>query len=220
MGKLVTSDATHLNGPLGLALAPNGDLIAANGDAFNPNSKVTPNLILEFTPQGKFMGQFQLDPGGAGGAFGLALQTVGSQIRFAAVDDNTNTLQIFTFDPASQSGAGGPTGNTPVGGMPASPPPSMGGGMPASPPPAMMGGQGQQSNTPVGIAGSPSNGGGGGSLSQIDAFFLSFNSMLKSLEAMELNMAGNNAQIDAFFQMVNSTLGSLESRIAGHPVTI
>jgi hypothetical protein len=47
-GNLVTSDATHLNGPLGLALAPNGNLITANGDAFNPKSTVPPNLLLEF----------------------------------------------------------------------------------------------------------------------------------------------------------------------------
>ena len=44
--------------------------------------------------------------------------------------------------------------------------------------------------------------------------------MLKTLEAMELNMAGNNAQLDAFFQAINSSLGSLESEIAGHPISI
>jgi hypothetical protein len=44
--------------------------------------------------------------------------------------------------------------------------------------------------------------------------------MLKTQEAMELNMAGNNAQIEAFFRMFNSALGSLESEIAGHPISI
>ena len=44
--------------------------------------------------------------------------------------------------------------------------------------------------------------------------------MLKTQEAMELNMAGNNAQIEAFVRMFNSTLGSLESEIAGHPISI
>ena len=44
--------------------------------------------------------------------------------------------------------------------------------------------------------------------------------MLKTLEAVELNMAGNSAQIDAFFRMFDSTLGSLESEIAGHPISI
>jgi hypothetical protein len=35
MGALVFQDSTHLHGPLGLGLAPNGDLIASNGDAIN-----------------------------------------------------------------------------------------------------------------------------------------------------------------------------------------
>jgi hypothetical protein len=60
----------------------------------------------------------------------------------------------------------------------------------------------------------------GGTPSPIDAFFKEFNSMLKTLEAVELNMAGNSAQIDAFFRMFDSTLGSLESEIAGHPISI
>jgi hypothetical protein len=60
----------------------------------------------------------------------------------------------------------------------------------------------------------------GGTLSPIDAFFQAFNSVLKTLESMELNMAGNNAQVDAFFRMFNSALGSLESEIAGHPISI
>jgi hypothetical protein len=51
------------------------------------------------------VGQFQLDSGSPGGAFGLALQTAGNQIRLAAVDDDTNALQIFTLDPAAQSGS-------------------------------------------------------------------------------------------------------------------
>jgi uncharacterized protein (TIGR03118 family) len=207
MGKLVTSDAKHLNGPLGLALAPNGDLIAANGDAFNPNSKVPPNLLLEFTPQGTFVGQFQLDTGAAGAGFGLALQSVGTQIRFAAVDDGTNTLQIFTLDPTQQPSDGGSMNNTGV-------------GMPAPTSLSTAGGQVQQGNASMGMPPSPPQSNGGGSISQIDAFFQAFNSMLRTLEEMESSMAGNNAQIDALFQEFNSMLGSLESRIAGHPLSI
>jgi hypothetical protein len=60
----------------------------------------------------------------------------------------------------------------------------------------------------------------GGTIAPIDAFFQEFNSMLKTLEAMELNMAGNNAQIEAFVRMFDSTLGSLESEIGGHPISI
>ena len=37
MGELVYQDDAHLRGPLGLVLAPNGDLITANGDAVNPD---------------------------------------------------------------------------------------------------------------------------------------------------------------------------------------
>jgi hypothetical protein len=37
-GSLVYQDNVHLHGPLGLWLAPNGDLITANGDALNSDS--------------------------------------------------------------------------------------------------------------------------------------------------------------------------------------
>jgi hypothetical protein len=36
MGRLIYQDNTHLHGPLALALAPNGDLVTANGDAVPP----------------------------------------------------------------------------------------------------------------------------------------------------------------------------------------
>jgi uncharacterized protein (TIGR03118 family) len=95
-GQAVVQDPQHLHGPLGLTLAPNGDLIAANGDAVNTDPNHL-NELVEFTPKGKFVGQFQIDGGPAGGAFGLAAQQIGGQVRFAAVDDNTNTLHIWTF---------------------------------------------------------------------------------------------------------------------------
>jgi uncharacterized protein (TIGR03118 family) len=152
-GKVVVKDPTHLHGPLGLALAPNGDLIAANGDAVNPDPK-HPNELVEFTTMGQFVGQFQLDPGAAGGAFGLAVQSVGNQIRLAAVDDNTNTLHLFTLDPAAQST--GATPQTPPAPMPPmSPPmgtPPMGmpmGSMPSMSMTTMSGGTGStQQGTP------------------------------------------------------------------------
>jgi uncharacterized protein (TIGR03118 family) len=92
----VVVQSDNLHGPLALALAPNGDLLVANGDAVNqdPNNL---NELSEFTPKGKFVGQFQIDPGAAGAAFGLAVQDVNGLIRFAAVDDNINSLDIFTF---------------------------------------------------------------------------------------------------------------------------
>jgi len=45
-------------------------LITANGDAINPGG--TQNALVEFTPQGQFVAEFQVDPGPGGGAFGLA----------------------------------------------------------------------------------------------------------------------------------------------------
>jgi DNA-binding beta-propeller fold protein YncE len=94
-GKLVYSDNTSLHGPLGLTLAPNGNLITANGDAINPGG--TQNALVEFTPTGQFVGEFQVDPGLGGGAFGLAFSTSGD-LRFAAVDDDQNTLDIWDID--------------------------------------------------------------------------------------------------------------------------
>jgi hypothetical protein len=94
-GKLIYQDSTHLHGPLGLALAPNGDLITANGDAVNPGPNGTQNMLVEFTPTGQFVSQFQVDPGAPGGAFGLAISLGLNGIRFAAVDDDANTLEIF-----------------------------------------------------------------------------------------------------------------------------
>jgi uncharacterized protein (TIGR03118 family) len=100
MGRLIYSDPAHLHGPLGLVLAPNGDLIFANGDAVNPDPNKT-NELVEITPNGKFVSEFQLDSGSGGGAFGLAVSSANGALRFAAVDDNTNTVQIWTFQEAN-----------------------------------------------------------------------------------------------------------------------
>jgi hypothetical protein len=74
-------------------LAPNGDLITTNGDAVNTGG--TPNELVEFTPQGKFVAQFPVDPGALGAAFGIAITGSGANVRFAAVDDNTNSVTIW-----------------------------------------------------------------------------------------------------------------------------
>ena len=60
-GRVVYQDNAHLRGPLGLVLAPNGDLITTNGDAVNPDPNQTSELV-EFTPRGKFVGEFPVDP--------------------------------------------------------------------------------------------------------------------------------------------------------------
>ncbi len=95
LGRVVYADDVHLHGPLGLALAPNGHLITANGDAVNPGGMQ--NELVEFTVDGKFVAQFQVDPGAAGGAFGLAFGRSDGEVRFAAVDDLQNTLDVWTL---------------------------------------------------------------------------------------------------------------------------
>jgi hypothetical protein len=94
-GLPVYMDSAHLHGPLGLALTPNGHLIASNGDAVNPGG--TQNALVEFTPFGQFVAQFQVDPGVGGAAFGLAIANDPFNLRFAAVDDNQNTLDIWVL---------------------------------------------------------------------------------------------------------------------------
>jgi hypothetical protein len=89
-GKLVYQDPAHLRGPLGLALAPNGDLLTTNGDGVNPDPTQASELI-EFTPTGKFVGQLSLDAT-QGGAFGLALNVSKNVLEVATVNDVTNTL--------------------------------------------------------------------------------------------------------------------------------
>jgi uncharacterized protein (TIGR03118 family) len=97
LGELITNSSTYLHGPLGLVLAPNGDLIVSNGDAVNTDPNHL-NEVVEFTRHGKFVGQFQIDNGAGGGAFGIAVSNVNGQLRFAAVDDNTNSLDVWTFE--------------------------------------------------------------------------------------------------------------------------
>jgi hypothetical protein len=97
-GKVVYKDNTHLHGPLGLTLAADGNLIAAQGDAINGNKRRASELV-EFTPNGKngrFVSQFSLSKS-QGGAFGVASSADGT--RFAAVNDITNSLQVWTVNP-------------------------------------------------------------------------------------------------------------------------
>lgn len=95
-GRVVDHDNTHLRGPLGLVLAPNGDLIAANGDGVNAGDPMTTqNFLVEFTVGGRFVTQVQLDSGAPGGAFGIAIARDQDTIRFAAVDDDANNVTIW-----------------------------------------------------------------------------------------------------------------------------
>jgi hypothetical protein len=74
---------------------PNGHLVVANSDGSNadPNQ---PSELVEYTSAGAFVGQMSIDPNN-GGAFGVATNTIGwGTIQLAAVDDNANTLKIWT----------------------------------------------------------------------------------------------------------------------------
>jgi sugar lactone lactonase YvrE len=97
-GTVVFNDPAILNGPLGLALAANGDLLTTNGDAFNPNFNGPPSALIEFTPAGHSVGQLSLDPA-TGSAFGLATTFDDGILTVATVNDdsNKNTLDLRTI---------------------------------------------------------------------------------------------------------------------------
>jgi hypothetical protein len=75
-----------LNDPLGLALAPNGDVIAVNGGDGN---------LVEVAPDGREVAVKTVETAfGAGSLFGLAIAPRGQGVYF--VDDGDNTLKLFT----------------------------------------------------------------------------------------------------------------------------
>jgi hypothetical protein len=83
-GTLTT--AGSINGPLGMTLAPNGDIITVNGADGNG---------VETTPQGAQIDTVQLDPAGAGGdLFGVTIAQGDRGVLF--VDDGDNTLKLFS----------------------------------------------------------------------------------------------------------------------------
>lgn len=73
-----------LNMPLGLAIAPNGDILTVNAGDGN---------IVETTPGGTQAASATIAPAGAGSLFGLAVMPSGSGIYF--VDDSENQLNLF-----------------------------------------------------------------------------------------------------------------------------
>lgn len=81
-GFTVTSGGS-LNGPLGMTLAPNGDILTANGDD---------GLVVETTPFGRQVAH--VDTGfGAGSLFGLTVPPGGDKVYL--VDDGNNTLAVL-----------------------------------------------------------------------------------------------------------------------------
>jgi hypothetical protein len=87
IGNVVTTGG-HLNTPLGLTIAPNGNVLTVNaGDGF----------LVETTPSGRQIAKALLDksgsPPGAGALFGLAVTPHANGIYY--VDDAVNTLNLF-----------------------------------------------------------------------------------------------------------------------------
>ena|ERR1035441_4722352 len=95
-GFIVYQDDIHLHGALGLAAAPNGHLLVTNNDTVNPDPNQSSEIV-EFTKGGRFVKEISVDPS-PGGSFGMAVNVKGDQAIFAAVDDNTASLIVWTLD--------------------------------------------------------------------------------------------------------------------------
>jgi hypothetical protein len=95
IGKVIYQDPTHLHGALAMTMAPNGHLLVSNNDAINPDPN-RPSEIVEFTTEGKFVREISVDQN-PGGSFGLNVAASQDAARLAFVDDNTNSLSIWTF---------------------------------------------------------------------------------------------------------------------------
>ena len=91
-GVSVFSDP-HLRGPLALRFAPNGNLLTANGDAFNADP-LHPSEIVEFTTDGGFVREYDVDSS-PGGAFGIdTVLEEDAAFNYAVIDDVTNNLSV------------------------------------------------------------------------------------------------------------------------------
>jgi hypothetical protein len=93
-GRTVFADE-HLRGPLALRFAPNGHLLAANGDAVNSDI-LHPSEIVEFTIWGTFVREYNVDSS-QGGAFGLDTLSEG-RFNYAVIDDVTNNLSVSKLE--------------------------------------------------------------------------------------------------------------------------
>jgi hypothetical protein len=94
-GKIVFADTSHLHGPMGLTLAPNGNLLVANNDSINPDPN-QPSELVEFTTLGGFVRQFSIDPN-IDGPFGIVAAEFSEVNDLAFVNDNNNTLSVWRF---------------------------------------------------------------------------------------------------------------------------
>jgi hypothetical protein len=94
-GKVIFADQTQLRGPVGLFLAPNGDLIETNGDAVNPDPNHS-SVAVEFTPQGRFVAALSLFPM-PDANFGLLTLHTPNGLTLATANDDTNNLDFRTI---------------------------------------------------------------------------------------------------------------------------
>ena len=84
-GGTVLTEGGHLKEPLGMVLAPNGNIITTNGGDGN---------MVETTPAGQQVAVQTADKKtGAGSLFGLAISPTGKTIYY--VDDGENTVQVL-----------------------------------------------------------------------------------------------------------------------------
>jgi hypothetical protein len=84
-GGTVLTEGGHLKEPLGMVLAPNGNIVTSNGGDGN---------MVETTPAGQQVAVQRADKKtGAGSLFGLAIAPEGNGIYF--VDDGENTLNLL-----------------------------------------------------------------------------------------------------------------------------
>jgi hypothetical protein len=83
-GGITVSEGGHLNGPLGMTIAPNGDIVTTNAGDGN---------IVETTPSGSQVATFETTAG-AGGLFGLTLAPLAKGGVYF-VNDAVNTLELL-----------------------------------------------------------------------------------------------------------------------------
>jgi predicted lipoprotein with Yx(FWY)xxD motif len=105
-GGTVLTEGGHLKEPLGLVLAPNGNIITSNGGDGN---------MVETTPAGQQVAVQTADKKtGAGSLFGLVVAPGGKGIYF--VDDGENTLNLLhegpSATPRTSTAAAAPTATT------------------------------------------------------------------------------------------------------------
>jgi glucose/arabinose dehydrogenase len=84
-GAITLSSGGWLNGPLGLTIAPNGDVIAMNANDGN---------AVEISPNGHQVAKKTLVPNGSGDLFGATISPDGTELLFVNDAASANALDI------------------------------------------------------------------------------------------------------------------------------